>query len=369
MRIYIHWPFCVSRCSYCDFNSRVASRRTRHAYMRALLRELEAWACMLNGEDRWLDSIYLGGGTPSVLSGSELSSLLEEVGSRFYLHDSTEVTAEVNPATWDRGDYAAARAGGVNRISIGVQSLSDRQLSLLGRAHDAAAARMAMRHALGCGAASVSVDLLYGLPGMDAETLLECLNEVLAMGVHHLSMYALTLAGSTRLAHAVASGEITLPDEEEVAEQYLAASGMLRARGYEHYEISNFSLPGHHGRHNLAYWEREEYLGIGAGAHSLLGKYRFHNLESILAYARALAKGELAVAACEVLAEKEELAEEIMLGLRTSRGIELAGLVSKDSELYEMEKEGFMARDGGRVRLTERGMLVSNALIVRLMPA
>lgn len=369
MRIYIHWPFCISRCSYCDFNSRVAGRRTMRDYMRALLRELDAWACMLNGEDRWLDSIYLGGGTPSVLSGGEISSLLDEVRSRFYVHDGTEVTVEVNPATWDRDDYAAAHAGGVNRISIGLQSLSDRQLSLLGRAHDAEAARKAVMYALDCGAASVSADLLYGLPGMDNETLLGCLYEVLEMGIHHLSMYALTLSERTRLAHSVADGEITLPDEEEVAEQYLAASGALGARGYEHYEISNFSLPGHHSRHNLAYWEREEYLGIGAGAHSLLGKYRFHNLESVLAYIRVLARGKLAVAECEVLTVADELEETIMLGLRTSRGIQLAGLGSKDNCLDEMEDDGFLVRDGGRVCLTDRGMLVSNALIVRLMPA
>jgi len=338
-------------------------------YMHALLRELDTWACTMSGEDRRLDSIYMGGGTPSVLSGAEISALLDEVRSRFGVYDGTEVTVEVNPATWVRHDYAAARAGGVNRISVGVQSLSDGQLTLLGRAHDAEAARKALGHALDCGAASVSADVLYGLPGMDKESLLGCLDEVLGMGVNHLSVYALTLAERTRLAHAVARREVALPSEDEVAEQFLAASGFLRVWGYEHYEISNYALPGHQSRHNLACWEREEYLGIGAGAHSFLGKCRFHNVDSIIAYIRTLAKGELPIAACETLSTEDELAEEIMLGLRTSGGIHLAGLETTDTCLDEMENDGLLVRNEGRARLTDRGMLVSNALIVRLMPA
>lgn len=369
MRLYVHWPFCVSRCTYCDFNSRVAGRSVMRDYMRALLQELGAWTSVLNEQDRDLDSIYIGGGTPSVLSGGEISSLLDEVRCRFSVYGETEVTVEVNPATWDREDYAAARAGGVNRLSMGVQSLSDQQLNLLGRAHDAQGARKALEHALGCGVASVSADLLYGVPGMHPGPLLEHLDELLDAGVHHLSLYALTLAERTRLARAVAAGEIALPHDEEVAEQYLAASGLLRRRGYEHYEISNFSLPGHHSRHNLACWEREEYLGTGAGAHSFLGKYRFRNLESVLAYMRALARGELAIEACETLDGEDELVEEIMLGLRTSRGIQMGGLVGKDTCLHEMEDAGLLFREGGRVRLTDPGMLVSNAVILMLLPA
>jgi len=338
-------------------------------YMRALLKELDAWSRMLCEEDRRLDSVYLGGGTPSVLSGGEISSLLSEVRSRFSVPDAAELTVEVNPATWNSDDYASACAGGANRISIGVQSLSDQQLTLLGRAHDAEAARRAMEHALGCGAASVSVDLLYGLPDMDVESLLGCLEEVLETGVHHVSMYALTLADRTRLSDAVAGGEIALPGEEEVAEQFLAVSGLLRGRGYEHYEISNFSLPGHHSRHNLAYWERKEYLGVGAGAHSFLKRYRFHNVESVLEYGRKFARGEMAVAACETLSDEDELVEEIMLGLRTSRGIHLAELGTEKACINDLEDGGLLVRDEGRVRLTDQGMLVSNALILKLLPA
>jgi oxygen-independent coproporphyrinogen-3 oxidase len=369
VRMYVHWPFCISRCAYCDFTSRVAGRRTKRDYMLALLQELDAWARILSEKERRLDSIYLGGGTPSVLCGDEIASLLHEIASRFNVHDAAEVTVEVNPATWKGDDFADACAGGVNRISIGVQSLSDRQLTLLGRAHDAEAAMKAVESALGCGAGSVSVDLLYGLPDMDTASLLGCLDGVLETGVHHVSIYALTLAERTRLSTAVARGEIVLPGEEETADQFLAAARALREKGYEHYEISNFSLPGHHSRHNLAYWRREEYLGIGAGAHSFLGRYRFHNTDSVLEYTRLLARGQLALAGCEALNEKDELAEEIMLGLRTAHGVHLGDLGANEAYLDDMEDGGFLVRDEGRARLTDLGMLVSNALIVRLLPA
>ncbi|RJP31780.1 MAG: radical SAM family heme chaperone HemW [Actinobacteria bacterium] len=369
MRLYIHLPFCLSRCAYCDFNSRVAGFRVRRDYVLALLRELDTWACILGEKERLLESIYIGGGTPSLMSGGDISGLLGEVTARFRVHGGTEVTVEVNPATWNREDFAIACAGGVNRISIGVQALRDRDLKLLGRAHDAREAKDAVTHAMGSDAASVSVDLLYGLPGMSADVLRECLNEVLEMGPHHLSLYALTLEERTPLYDAVAGGEIALPGEDEVAEEFLAGAGLLHERGFEHYEISNFCLPGHHSRHNLACWTREEYLGIGAGAHSFLGSLRFRNTASVLAYKSMVGAGLLPVSDCELLAGQEEVSEEIMLGLRTDRGVRDDILGAGDAYLEDLEDEGLLVREGGRVRLTDRGMLVSNALITDLLPA
>ncbi len=369
MRLYIHWPFCISRCAYCDFNSRVAEEHIMRSYGQALVSELEAWARIMSEEERDLDSVYLGGGTPSLLSGGEVAALLGEVASRFRMHGETEVTVEVNPATWTRDDFEGAIAGGVNRVSIGVQSLADRDLLLLGRAHDASAARRAAAYALDCDGVSVSLDIIYGVPGMSVASLVSCLHEVLLMGPQHLSLYALTLEERTPLYKAAASGDIDLPEEDEVAEQYLAAAGLLREHGYEHYEIANFCMPGHHSRHNLAYWKREQYLGIGAGAHSLRGRCRFRNTDSVLAYVRMLAGGQLAVAGCETLDADEELAEEIMLGLRTSSGVCDAILSVEDAYVEALAREGILIREDGRIRLTDAGMMVCNALILELLPA
>jgi oxygen-independent coproporphyrinogen-3 oxidase len=369
VRLYVHWPFCVSRCAYCDFNSRVAGGRHMRDYMRALLSELDAWARLLAGRQGRLASVYLGGGTPSTLSGEEVSALIGGIAARFDIDYGAEITVEVNPATWTAGDYATACKGGVNRVSIGVQSLHDPLLRMLGRAHDAAEAISAVRDAHRGGATSVSADLLLGLPGMDVKTLLRSLRAILEEGPHHLSLYALTLSERSRLARSIRGGEYTLPDEDEVAEQYLTACEELGTAGFEHYEISNFCLPGHHSSHNMAYWQREEYLGVGAGAHSFLAGRRMHNTTSVLAYLRAAGHGRLALEGCECIDGEGAREEEIMLGLRTSRGVPDNIIGNDTRRLEELEDLGLLRHRDGSVSLTERGMLVSNLLITELLPA
>ena len=231
MRIYIHWPFCVSRCSYCDFNTRVASRGSCGR---------TAIPCSMNcmpgrGYCRKRPGLSspccLGGGTPSTLRGVEVANLVGEAGGLFGIRERAEVTVEVNPATWSYDDFASAHTGGANRFSIGIQSTHDEVLRLLGRLHNSEEAKKAVRDALRCGAPSVSADLLYGLPGMDCGSLRRSLEEVLEMGVHHVSLYALTLAERAPLARMVARGEVGLPDEDEVADQYFEASAMLEDAG------------------------------------------------------------------------------------------------------------------------------------------
>jgi len=340
-------------------------------YRHALLKELDYWANAWGRGHPRLRSVYLGGGTPSTLSGREVAALVGGIGERFGLHEGAEVSVEVNPATWTAEDYAAAAAGGINRFSIGVQSLDDRFLEMLGRAHDAREAAAAMRDARG-GAekrVSISVDLLYGLPGMDADALQKDLHEVLETGPHHLSLYALTLSGRTPMSRAVASGEITLPDEDEVAEQYLSACDTLEAAGYKHYEISNFCLPGHHCRHNTGYWEREEYVGVGTGAHSFLAGRRFRNTPSVLAYIRAAREGRPVTEGCETLGDDDGRVEEIMLGLRTRKGVSRHLLAVDRQRLVQLEGLGLLKTGEGRVSLTASGMLLSNTLICEFLPA
>lgn len=369
MRLYLHWPFCLSRCAYCDFNTRVAGKEVMREYHKAIVAEIHAWSCLLAGAEGPLRSLYLGGGTPSTLSGEGVASLVGEAVSRFGIHDGAEMTVEVNPATWSRRDFADACAGGVNRFSIGMQSSDDDILRLLGRAHSSEEAANAVREALHSGADSVSVDLIYGLPGMDEGSLKRTLQEALELHSPHLSLYALTLEEKSPLARRASRGELILPDEEAVANQYMVASSLLQAAGYERYEISNFCMPGHHSRHNLAYWRREEYLGVGAGAHSLLGKCRFNNSSSLLAYMNRLRRGHMAVESAEMLAFEDEREEEIMLGLRTSHGIAQQLVRDGRGHLEELERGGFLTRRGGRVRLTTQGILVSNTVIATLLAA
>lgn len=368
MRLYAHWPFCLSRCSYCDFNSRVAGRPLMDEYRRALLAEADAWARVLAYRSGPLLSLYLGGGTPSTLSGEGVAELVAGLSRGFGLAPGAETTVEVNPATWCEADFAAARAGGVNRFSIGVQSLDEEALRLLGRIHGAGQARDAVRAALAAGAA-VSVDLLYGLPETGKGGVEHTLFETLALRPHHVSLYALTLEESVPLARKAARGEVSLPDEDACAEEYLACVRILEESGYLQYEISNFCLPGFHSRHNQAYWRREEYLGLGAGAHSLVCGIRFRNQTSLLRYVRDICGGRPAVAAWETLTPGEEREEEIMLGLRTADGVAAALLEGKELFLAEMEEVGLLRRRAGRVALTARGMLVSNAVIGALLAA
>lgn len=367
MRLYVHWPFCVRRCTYCDFLTRTVSPRLMRDYTASLRKELEIRAREVRGNGG-LRSLYLGGGTPSTLSGGEVGELVSLVGRLFGFRRGAEISVEVNPATWGLDDFQKARLAGVNRVSIGAQSMNDECLLRLGRLHGSEEVCEAVRHARRAGIPSLSLDLLYGLPAGWGGHLAESLEKVLELHPGHLSLYALTLHAGTPLEEAVRRGEVLLPDEDETAEEYISARATLTAAGYVHYEISNFSLPGHECRHNLAYWRREEYLGAGAGAHSLRKGYRLSNVESVLGYIRELGRGRLAVAE-RIGVEGEEIREErIMLGLRTSRGVP-ERLLAWSARAEELERLGLLRKKRGRVSLTPRGMLLSNAVITELLCA
>lgn len=368
MRLYLHWPFCASRCSYCDFNSRVAGEDLKVLYREALVAEISAWSQWIGEEKINLASIYIGGGTPSLMAGEEVASLLGRVLEHFRRECDAEVTVEVNPADWSARDFEQAREGGVNRFSIGVQSLDDDMLALLGRRHNAREAKDALRSALDSGAA-VSTDLLCALPRVGRLSACDSLDDILTSGPHHVSIYGLTLEERTPLAKRAKWGEVLLPTEDEAADEYLALVAMLRQRGYEQYEISNFSRPGCESRHNLAYWSREEYLGMGAGAHSCLAGQRFSNTPSILRYIMEIEAGRSAIETCEALDEAEGEREEIMLGLRKVCGIREELLSGRQDSIADFEAMGLVERQPGRIRLTTRGMLVSNVIIADLLPS
>ncbi len=358
MMVYLHIPFCLAKCTYCDFNSYMGAGALIPEYLEALRCEMAAWS----GDGDGITSLYIGGGTPSLLTPEQIGGLIACVGESYGLEPGAEVTVEVNPATWDESDMKHAVAHGVNRISLGIQSLDDKVLRVLGRPHDAAAALRALEGAMRSDALSVSADLIYGVPGQTLESWEHGLQELLVRGPQHVSAYALTVEENTPLSLRVAAGALRLPDEDEMASMYLATCELLRARGYRHYEISNFCLPGHACRHNEGYWNRRTYLGCGAGAHSFDGKVRRWGPAGLEEYMIRARSGALRYGT-EVLDDSARHVEEVMLGLRTDQGIAAAGV----KVLPEWEREGLVSRPKGKLSLTDRGMLVSNEIISTLL--
>ncbi|MHB8781252.1 MAG: radical SAM family heme chaperone HemW [Candidatus Geothermincolia bacterium] len=359
MMLYLHIPFCRSRCRYCDFCSWAGREDAIPEYLRALRREMRRWS------EAWryrLGSIYLGGGTPSLIAPEQIGELISEARGCFLVADDAEVTVEVNPATWSGDDMKRVVASGVNRLSVGVQSLRDPLLRMMGRAHDAGEARRAIMRARSSGAGSVSADLIYGMPRQSLREFGEDLQALIDAGVHHVSAYALTLEHSTPLARDIEKGALPAPDEDEVAAMYGTACDALAAAGYEHYEISNFAMPGHASRHNAGYWDRRPYLGLGPGAHSFQAPLRWRGASDLDAYLGDVDHGYKV----ERLDAATSRFEELMLGLRTAAGAP-ADCADQDA-LERLTEDGWLLRTGDRVRLTDSGMLLSSDLIASLCP-
>lgn len=369
VRIYIHWPFCVRKCPYCDFTSKSVSPGLKEEYFGCLLKEIGLWAWALRGNEWKAESLYFGGGTPSTLSPEELGRILDRLTEVFSVGKDTEITVEVNPGTWRGSDLNEAAARGINRFSLGLQSLDDCTLQLLGRIHSAQEGRDLLSAALSLEGVTVNVDLIYGLPRGGDSSFLKSLAEVLCMRPHHVSIYPLTLSACVPMAGGYAEGKTSLPEEDFVAAEYEAAVELLQRHGYVRYEISNFCLPGHECHHNLGYWRREDYLGFGVSAHSFLGGVRWRNSDLILKYVSSLRQGVVPVEDVRPLEPHEEEVEEMILGLRLEEGIEASLLRGRTEVVEELEGLGLLRRWDGRISLTTKGMLLQSEVLVRLMPA
>ena len=353
--IYIHLPFCATHCAYCPFV--ISTNMTlEEQYVEALLREIDA-----RGPFGTIDTLYLGGGTPSRTSAAHLA----RIASRFSV--GTEFTLEANPEDVNAESLAAWRAMGVNRLSIGVQSFNDDELREIGRIHDAATAREAVRLAVASGMRT-NLDLILGLPRQSMQTFRDSLDEAIALGVGHLSLYMLDLDEKTPLQVQVARGRTTLPEEDDVARLYVEAVERLGRAGLVQYEISNFARPGDESWHNLRYWQREPYLGFGIGAHSFIGERRFANTRDIHRY---IADPTRAEDFTETLSDAEKRHELLFLQLRQSGGIHYADLVELcGQEAVEWSerglREGWLRRVDSRVGFTPAGFLLSNDYISQL---
>jgi oxygen-independent coproporphyrinogen-3 oxidase len=370
--VYVHVPFCTRRCGYCSFNTAVHVEGAIPRFLAALAREI-GWAAGAP----WtrairVPTVFLGGGTPSLLGPDEVGAILERLRAQLALAPEAEITVECNPESVTRERLAGYRQAGATRISLGVQSLDDGVLATLDRLHSPGGARQAFEAARAAGFDNVSVDLIYGLPGLETATWERTVAGVLAWRPDHLSAYALAVDEGSRW-HAAGIGG--LPAEETVIAQYHALAERAAAAGLEHYEISNYARPGRRSAHNQIYWRAEEYLGLGPGASGFLGAVRYANVKATERYCAMLESGAAPVATHETLTARQQLAERLVLGFRLSDGIPDAWLAERlalgTGRLPELlrawEERGLLVREHGRARLTEEGFLLSDALFAELL--
>lgn len=347
--IYVHIPFCVRKCNYCAFYSETGAEKYEKAYAEGIVREAEKY----DGEKA--DTLYFGGGTPSALGEDTLIYILNGIKKHIELARDSEITIEANPKTVTREKLSSLFEAGFNRISLGFQSFSDRELELLGRIHNSEDNKSALKAAREAGFKNISGDIMTAVPGQTAESLKETIKTMCAMELSHISAYSLSIEKGTPFYESKPS----LPDEDTEREMYYMLCDMLEAAGYEHYEISNFAKAGAVSRHNTKYWTGEPYIGLGAAAHSYYKDERYGNVSSIKEYTEKDETEEFR----EYIDENERKKERIMLGLRLKRGIPY----EKNPKTDRFIKEGFMELCGENVRLTRRGTDISNYIFSELI--
>ncbi|MBM4186514.1 MAG: radical SAM family heme chaperone HemW [Gemmatimonadetes bacterium] len=361
MHLYVHVPFCARRCSYCDFAIAVRRRDPSAAFRDAVRAELgQLFAATVPFEGR-IETVYYGGGTPSRLDPGVLAEIHRDLADRFDLAPDAEVTLEANPEDVDHTRAAAWRSAGINRVSLGVQSFSREVLRWMHRSDDPEQVDRAVSSLRGAGIANISFDLIYGLPSQLARHWTSELDRAFALGIDHLSLYALTVESGTPLGRWTERGTV-VPAADTVAEsEYLAACAAIRQRGWHHYEVSNAARPGFESRHNLGYWRRRPYLGLGPSAHSAAGDRRWWNIREWEAYRRAAGRGDLLVAGEERLTATQVRLEEAYLGLRCVDGVAASSL--PEAIVSQWLAAGWAGLVGSQVVLTARGWLRLDGLV------
>lgn len=367
---YVHVPYCAHRCSYCSFVA-VTGRETEGEYFDALVREVRARGGEVDGP---VDSVYFGGGTPSFAEPANLGRVLAAIGETFGVSPGAEVTAEANPDDLDDGRLSALAGLGVTRLSVGVQSLEDEELEPLERRHDAAAALEAVRRALLLGL-RVSADLMIGIPGQTRESLRRSLEAILSSGVGHVSVYLLEIEKAPRLVAMREAAPGLFAGDDEMAARWEEVDDLCTAGGLPRYETSNWAKPGEESRHNLKYWRRDPVVAFGVSAASFDGIVRRVNSGSIPSYLRSVGQSGTAFVSREALPPEAALREGVLLGLRLAAGVQveafeaaLATLPSSDRRRMEdVFEAGLLEREGGRVRLTRNGALLSNEVFSLLL--
>jgi oxygen-independent coproporphyrinogen-3 oxidase len=373
--IYIHIPFCRSRCSYCDFATGLYQSSSAQRYVTDVVREIESW-CEVD-EPHTVDTVYFGGGTPSLLTATQLENILDAVHKRFEVSAGAEITMEMNPGTVTDEALTGFRSLGINRASFGAQTFDDGELARLGRSHTAAETRRTISLLRETGFANVSFDLIAGLPGQTMAGWTRNLDEAFALRPEHLSFYLLEVHEGTPLADHVKKGIQPAPDEDLAAEMYRVMLERAAGEGYEHYEISNLALPGFQSRHNTKYWTGAPYYGFGCSAHSFDGvDRRWANERDLFAYANAIENGQSPIVDERKLSRADLRAEAVFLGMRMmagvrpnelqhSLGIDL--IAERAADLKNFQQAGLVEFDGDMLKLTSAGALLSNEVFAALM--
>jgi len=365
--LYIHIPYCARKCTYCDFVSYSDKCETIGSYIRALTREIKSYEKMnIN-----VKTVFFGGGTPSFIDSKHIEHLLDNIRKVFNVSDDAEISLECNPGTADIEKLRAYRDMGINRLSVGVQSFNDNVLSLLGRIHNSLQARSILDMARNAGFENINADLMLGTPGQTVAIAREDIKAAVSSGVSHISAYSLILEDGTPLKNAVNNGTISIPDAEKEYEISSAVSQYLADNGFQRYEVSNYAREGFECRHNMIYWDCEDYIGLGLAAHSCYGGERFSNTDDLDKYI----KGEY-LDDKYVLTPTDRFEEYVMLSLRTVKGMSVkkllaladkAGKNDVDNKIYQMLDKGLLVINGGFVSASSRGLEILNKLILDLV--
>jgi putative oxygen-independent coproporphyrinogen III oxidase len=368
--VYVHVPFCLTRCHYCDFVTYTGMEGLRRPYAAAVLEEAALAVAALGPAPTEVTSVFVGGGTPTLLPPGDLARLLARLRELLPFAPGAEVTVEANPETVDAAMAEALARAGVTRVSMGAQSFDERVLANLGRVHDAARVTAAVAALRVAGMPALNLDLIYGGPGEDAGSWSATLEAAVALEPEHLSAYALTIEPATKFGRLVAAGRMTEPVEDDLADRYETACTVLGAAGYHHYEVSNWARAGHPSRHNLTYWRRGRYLGLGAGAHEFDGTVRRWNLSGVPAYLRAVRGSRRPTDGEERLDREQARFEALALRLRTVDGLgpgeaRRLGVDPDGAEVGSLRQAGLLAPGPG-LRLTERGMFLHGEAVARL---
>ncbi len=370
LSLYLHIPFCLAKCPYCDFTSGVFAEKVMQDYVIALRSELK------NSSGGQIDTIYFGGGTPTLLRSEQLDEIMKDIHQNHMLSHNCEITIEANPKTLDKMKVWKLKEIGFNRPSLGIQSFNDKELKTLGRIHKSEDAVGSFNLLKQGGFENIGLDLIFGIPGQTLRSWNKSLEQAVCLTPQHISVYSLSLGEKTRLYQLVRQGEIKVPSDEKVRQMYLWAIDYLSLKGYRQYEISNFSLSGFESRHNLNYWNHKEYLGFGASAHSFYKNQRWGNTKDVKEYIRSIKKKGGIIEFKETLSKEQLMIETIFLGLRKTQGIDLKKFhrdfgirfedIKKDKIDYLIKTE-FLSKQDNFLRLTKKALPLADSIILELV--
>ncbi len=376
LSFYVHIPYCVKRCGYCDFNTYTPSElreggtleMVSNDYIDAVLKEIEIARVSAPGV---VPTIFFGGGTPSLLPANDLGRVITAIKSGWSVSPNCEITLEANPDSVDASKLMAFREAGFNRVSFGMQSAQPHVLATLDRTHNPENVLRAIEGARAAGFSSVSVDLIYGTPGESLDDWRSTVESALALGVDHISAYALIVESGTKLANQIKRGELSMPDDDLMADMYLLVDRLAQESGLSWYELSNWSKPGHESQHNIAYWKNSNWWGLGPGAHSHKDGMRWWNIKHPTAYKAALFAGTTVIAESEVLTPSQLADEAIMLPIRMREGIALANLspeqISRVSPYSQSGHVDPLKWESGILQLTPEGRLIADRIVRELV--